>query len=90
MVGYFHEQFFGKDAAKDYIDAEIEFAQSLLSKWALDDTKKFIDWAISQARATNFQMQTINAINQYQSTWEYARQREGDRLEKMEAIRSRG
>lgn len=47
------------------LDTEIEFARSLLDSHKLKDIQFIINFAIEQAKSTNFQMQTLNAIKQY-------------------------
>ncbi|MGQ7848665.1 hypothetical protein ACUNV4_29485 [Granulosicoccus sp. 3-233] len=89
LLAHFHEHWFGADAERDYLNAEIEFAQQILSQVTLSDAKVFVTWAITRAHETKFKMQTFNALKTYFSTWKSERKKEADRLHKMEAVRAK-
>jgi len=89
LLGHFHENWFGDKAQRDYLSKEIELAQTILKGSPLEDAQKFVDWAISKAKETNFKMQTFNALGQYHAQWKTERKREENRLEKMEINRAR-
>jgi hypothetical protein len=75
LVKYFHLQARGKkDLIPDSSSKEISQAAGLLVKHDLETAKFIVDFAVKEARKTNFQMRTFGAILQYVADAEAARE----------------
>lgn len=70
LLGFFHDTWFKEEAERDYLDAEVNYAQAILDDYTLDQAKSFVTWGIEQAHKTRFDMRTFNALKQYRSSWQ--------------------
>jgi hypothetical protein len=99
VVAYFHRQRLGTDALEQqsFADKELDFARELLNDHPLDRVESFIDFALSKAQQTNYDVQTLVGIRQYRGDFnayrkeqqKQAEQRERKRQRKKEADRER-
>ncbi len=66
---------------------DVETAKLLLSKIAFDDMPAFLDYALAEARSTNFDVQTPGGLKQYVTGYLTTRERSADARPKDTARR---
>ena len=69
LLQHFCTAWFGAKTEYEFLATEYNFAQALVSEFSIEECKRFVDWAIGQARNTGFDIQTINALKQYLRSW---------------------
>ena len=65
----------GKDAAQPYVSSkEVENARQLLADIPFPEMRSFLDFALSEARRTDFDVQTLGGVRQYVERFRMARE----------------
>lgn len=68
LAAYFYEKKYGTPAAGTIATlspGDMEFAQALLKKHSPAECRSFVDFALSEARTTNFDVRTFRGLTQY-------------------------
>lgn len=72
LAAYFYEKKYGAPAAgaaEMLAAGDIDFARLILGKHPIIECRSFIDFALSEARATNFDVRTFRGLGQYHAAF---------------------
>ena len=91
VVAYFHRQRLDTDALEQqsFTDKELDFARELLDDQPLDQVESFIDFALSKAQQTNYDVQTLVGIRQYRGDFNAYRQERQKEIQERKRKRRR-
>jgi hypothetical protein len=90
ITRYFFEQRLGTTNLDDqrFTEGDIQFARDLIERIGYDECRPFIDFALTSAKSTKFEVKTLRGIEQYLVAWEANKeQREKARVKEQQRAR---
>lgn len=84
LVAYFHKLLDREHTT--FQEKETAYASELLEQHGFNEMRDLIEYAVGEARSTNFAMQVFGALKQYVPRWQADRKRRHMRQERQEAI----
>lgn len=69
LLQHFSSAWFGMDVVQDFLDSDVRLGKQLLEEFGHEQSCAFIDWAIVEARKSDFRMRTFSALKSYRAAW---------------------
>lgn len=86
IVRYFYQKLYGVEQLEDTIfpEKDVEFASRLITQLGEAGLRDLIDYAVSEAPKTRFEMKTLRAVESYLPTWQIQRTQRAQMIQAQE------